>query len=257
MIRDALRLALGTLTTWRVPPPREITPRVAGAAMTVAPAVMVPLLALLGAAAGLLLLVGAPAALTAAAGVTTLVLSTRAMHLDGLADVTDGLSASYDPAAALAVMRRSDIGPSGVAAIVSTLALQITALTALVEAGAPGLALAAVAVLTSRGTLAWACRRGYPAASETGLGATVAGTVPVSALCGSVAALLLAGLTLSLAAGLPWWYGPLTYAIGTAAALALLIRTRNRLGGMTGDVLGAGIEVSFTAALVTGAVLLT
>lgn len=256
-MRDALRLALGTLTTWRVPPPRAITPRVAGTAMTLAPAVMVPLLVLLGAAAALLLLAGAPAALTAAAGVAALVLSTRAMHLDGLADLTDGLSASYDPAAALAVMRRSDIGPSGVTAIALTLALQITALAALVEAGAPGLALAAVAVLTSRGTLAWACRRGYPAASDTGLGATVAGTVPVSALLGNVAALVLTGLALSLTAGLPWWYGPLTYAAGTAATLALLLRTRSRLGGMTGDVLGAGIEVSLTAALATGAVVLT
>ena len=86
-------------------------------------------------------------------------------------------------------MRRSDIGPFGVAALVLTLLLQVTALS---QADALGRGVTSViaAAMTGRLALTWACRRGVPAARSEGLGALVAGTVhPAIPVILSVAAL--------------------------------------------------------------------
>lgn len=251
---DALRLAFGTLTTWKVPPPREITPRAAGRAMLLAPVVMLPLLLLVSLALAGLQVLGsysAPPAVLASLLVTVHVLSTRGMHLDGIADVADGLSASYDRARALEIMKRSDVGPSGVAAIVLAIALQVTSLAYLAQHGA--LVAAGVAVLASRATLAWGCHRSVPNATPTGLGATVARSVSTPLLTVSTIALFAVAAAASLLSG--------THPVVTNAAvvgavvanLLLLARCRSRLGGITGDVLGAGIEIGFTAGLVAAA----
>ena len=251
---DALRLAFGTLTTWRVPPPREITPAIAGRAMLLAPLVMLPLLALLGLPLWALGTWGwsPPSGVVAGLLIAVLVLSTRAMHLDGLADTADGLSASYDRERALEVMKRSDIGPSGVAAIVLGLAVQITSLAALVSTG-DGLWLAGVSVLISRQALAWTCHRSVPAATSGGLGATVAGTVSTPALALSTSVLFAVGPGVCFAVGLPMWVGVGVVVVPLVAVLALLARCRSRLGGITGDVLGACIEIALTASLATSA----
>jgi adenosylcobinamide-GDP ribazoletransferase len=158
-------------------------------------------------------------------------------------------------------MKASDTGPSGVAAVVLVLLLQSASLAALLPSTA-GTALAVVAWLTSRHALAWACRVGLPAAQERGLGAMVAGTVrlPPLLLVTSVLAAVSA-LGVAVAQGdstLPggWWRGPCVLAVGLVAAAFLNRRCRRRLGGVTGDVLGAGVEVSLAAALVTAALLL-
>lgn len=254
---DALRLAFGTLTTWRVPPPRVIDSRVAGRAMLLAPLVMLPLLAVIALALwAVAVLIGysAPPALLAALLVTVHVLSTRALHLDGIADVADGLSASYDRARALEIMKRSDVGPSGVGAIVLALAVQITALAYLADEGA--LVAAGVALLASRQTLAWGCHRSVPAATPSGLGATVARSVSTPTLTVSTIALFAVAAGASWLSGLPVTVGVAAVVGAVAANLALLARCRSRLGGITGDVLGAGIELGFTASLAAAALVL-
>ena len=101
-------------------------------AMAWAPAVG---LLLGGAAAGVLWLFTRPMdsgpLLAAALAVAALALLTRGMHLDGLADLADGLGSGKPAAAALAVMKRSDIGPFGVVTVVLTLLVQVAALARL------------------------------------------------------------------------------------------------------------------------------
>jgi adenosylcobinamide-GDP ribazoletransferase len=94
------------------------------------------------------------------------------------------------------------------------------------------------------------CRRGVPAARPDGLGRTVAGTVtPLpGALAGLVAvAVVLLGAHL---AGRPWAQGLVAAALALAAVAALVAHVVRRLGGVSGDVMGAAVEVALTALLV-------
>ncbi len=248
---DWWRLAVGTLTAWPVAAPRRVDRRVAGRAMVAAPLAMAPTLLALGALAAALHAVRAAELLTSVLLLAALVVSCRAVHLDGLADLADGLSASYSRDRALEVMRRGDVGPSGIAAVVLVLLVDAAALASL-AGSAGGLALAAVAVLASRHTLTWACVA-LPAARPGGLGATVAGSVhPAAAAVGGVVLLALA-LGGPYVAGAPWWSGPAALLAALGAAGVVLHRARGRLGGVTGDVLGACVELSLAAALAAGA----
>jgi adenosylcobinamide-GDP ribazoletransferase len=242
---DAARMAVGTLTTIRVPAPRVIDRRVAGGAMVLAPLAVVPL----ALAAGLIVAAGRaahlPALAVAALALGAVALGSRGLHLDGLADTADGLGASYDRAKALDVMRRGDSGPTGVATLVFVLLVQVGALAGAVEAG-HGIAAAVAGVLIGRCTLSMSCAEGVPSARPEGLGATVAGSVSKAAAIAVAAAA--AGLA-ALLPGLPWWRGAAAVALAYLTAGLLLARCTKRLGGITGDVLGAGVETGVAAAL--------
>ena len=223
------------------------TRRAAGAAMTWAPAVGL----LLGAAAAAVLELAARWGRTgpliaAVLAVAALALLTRGLHLDGLADLADGLGSRQPADQALAIMKRSDIGPFGVVTLVLTLVVQVAALT---QAQALGRGVPAVitAVLAGRLALTWACRRGVPAARGTGLGALVAGTVhpaiPVMLTAAALAAAGAFGLIFAIA-----------MAAGLAASAALTARVVRRLGGITGDVLGALAEVTAAVCLLVTAI---
>ncbi len=253
-VSDGWRLAVGTLTALPVGAPQRVDAAVARAGMLLAPVAALLLAALPLAAHVLVRLVGMPPLLAAALTLAALALGTRGLHLDGLADTADGFAASYDRERALEVMRRGDTGPAGVAAVVLTLLVQVGALSALL-ASWPGAVLAATAVVSSRHTLAWLCGRWLPAARAAGLGAAVAGSVPVAAAATVALAVAL------LSAGLGWivggpapWAGALV-PVGVAAAAMVGLRARHRLGGITGDILGAGVEVSLAAALTVAACL--
>ena len=246
-VRDAWRLAVGTLTALPTRPPSAVDRTVAGRAMVLAPAAVLPLaagaslVAWLGGEAGLAPLV------TGLLVVALLALGTRAFHVDGLADTADGLTASYDRERTLAVMRSGDVGPAGAAALVLVLGVQAAGAASLV-AGGDALVVGA-AVLLSRAGLALACARPVPAGDGSRLGATVAGTVPVP-----VAALAWVGWSALLVGAcvlvdVPWWHGAVASAVALAAQVLLLVRARRRIGGVTGDVLGAGVELQLAAVL--------
>ncbi len=118
MTVDGLRLAVGTFTAIPVPAPRRITRSTARAAMILAPLATLPI----GVAAALVGALGGwarvPDLVTAAVLIGVVALGSRGLHLDGLADTADGLSASYDRAKALEIMRRGNTGPIGAVALV-------------------------------------------------------------------------------------------------------------------------------------------
>ncbi|MEU5721624.1 adenosylcobinamide-GDP ribazoletransferase [Micromonospora sp. NPDC047738] len=239
---DGIRLAVTTFTTLPVRAGR-VDRAAAGTAMALAPAVGALLGALLAAA---LLLTAALAPPLVAAGVTVGLgaLLTRGLHLDGLADTVDALGSYRRGAAALEIMKKPDVGPFGVVALVVVLLLQAAVLAELAGRSWPA-ALAAVAAATAAGRLgvALACRRGVPAARPEGLGALVAGTVgPVALVVGAAAVALLA---VPAVPGRPW-QGPLAVVAALAVAAGLLSHVVRRLGGITGDVLGATVEIVTT-----------
>jgi adenosylcobinamide-GDP ribazoletransferase len=236
-LRHGLRLAVSVLTVLPVRAARWDRPT-AAVGMALAPLVG----AGLGAVLGGLLFVGAAPLLAGALIVAGGALLTRGMHLDGLADTADGLGTYGDPARALAVAKAPDVGAFGVIAIGAVLLIQAAALSS-----APGLAAVAAAFAAGRLAVPSACRRGVPAARPEGLGAMVAGTVPPWALAaGAVAVLVLATAAVP---GRPW-QGALAVLFALVAGELLLRHCVRRFGGITGDVIGAGVEITTTVALV-------
>ncbi|MFG1608319.1 adenosylcobinamide-GDP ribazoletransferase [Actinoplanes sp. NPDC049265] len=232
---NGLRLALTTLTVLPVRAGR-IDRRAAGVAMSVAPLVGLLLGLLL---AGLRwLLSGSPDLVAGGVTVAAAVLLTRGLHLDGLADTVDALGSYRRDAEALAIMKKPDIGPFGVAAIALTLLVQAAAITP---------AAAVVAWTAGRAALPLACRRGVPPARPEGLGAMVAATVPVP-LSVAIAAAVAASAWWAVP-GRPW-QGPAAVAAALLGVVLLVRHAVRRFGGITGDVLGAAVELATTLTLV-------
>lgn len=248
MVGDAVRLAVGTLTGFPVAAPRTVDRRRAGLAMCLSPLVALGLMVLPGAAVAVGLTVGIPTAALGVACVILFALQSRALHLDGLADTADGLTCTGDRARAWEVMRRGDTGPAGAAALVLTLLLQAVCLGWLLGSRT-GIVLAALAVVLSRVGMVWACTAGMPAARADGLGRAVAESVGRTRASAVTAAVLAAGAGALVLAGSAWWYALVVGAGAGASAAMLLARCRRRLGGVTGDVLGATVELTLAGGL--------
>ncbi|MGC5011162.1 adenosylcobinamide-GDP ribazoletransferase [Streptosporangium sp. DT93] len=280
--------------------PGVVDRRAGGVAMVVAPLVGV----VIGLVAALVLTISLWAAMTplpaSVLAVATVALLSRGLHLDGLADLADGLGSGKPADRALEIMKRSDIGPFGVVTLIFTLLIQVTALHETIRAGTGPITLV-VACAAGRLALTWACRTGVPPARPDGLGAMVAGTVrwgavlvvTVLTLAGTTALawihdlgvlggyaspsfgdgdrdyvgyvsfapegnfLVDYGLTAGLGPFLAPWGLPLAVAVGLLAAWVVGRRAVRRLGGVTGDVLGALVETATAATLLACTVLAT
>ncbi|MFH8938319.1 adenosylcobinamide-GDP ribazoletransferase [Streptomyces griseosporeus] len=206
----------------------------------------------LSAGLGLLLLfLGAGPLLAAVAGTAVPAVLTRGLHLDGLADTADGLGSNKPAEDALTIMKQSDIGPFGVIALVLVLAAQVAALAeAYGDSWARGALAAVVAGTAARLALTLAARTGVPAARPEGLGAAVAGVVPVGAAAGTVLGVTALAALCGAALGA---YDAVRAAVAVLAALAaaelLLRHCLRRFGGVTGDVFGALAETAATTGL--------
>jgi adenosylcobinamide-GDP ribazoletransferase len=234
--------------------PAEPSRRAAAAAMAWAPAVGMLLGGIAAAVLAVFNSLGAGPLTAAALAVASLALLSRGLHLDGLADTADGLGSGKPAPAALDIMRRSDIGPFGVVTLVLAVLIQVAALSQAESAGdVRGPAALITAVVTGRLALTWACRHGVPAARPEGLGALVAGSVGPAALGVTTLAVLAAAVLSGLAGGQLGWTLPTAVVAGLAAAEVMRRHVVRRLGGITGDVLGALAEIAATVALIVAA----
>lgn len=245
---DALSFALGTLSRIPVPSPRVVDSQVAGTGLILAPLVGL----LLGLGSGVPLLLGgtdlAHRILTATLIVALCAWLTRGLHWDGLADFTDGLGSRRPAAGALAIMRSPEIGTFAVLVLLFTALTQVFALALLPNEG-QALAGWVSAQVGARVALGVAAGSWIRPARTDGLGAAVIGSVTP----GRAAVLVSLGIILGTVA---CWIGGLPAVLGVvgvaaAAAVALLVGriSQTRLGGSTGDVLGATVELSVTTVL--------
>ncbi|MDF3297186.1 adenosylcobinamide-GDP ribazoletransferase [Streptomyces tropicalis] len=245
------RFAFGTLTALPVGVSRWDR-GAARAGMLCAPLAGLVVGAAAAACGLLLLLLGAAPLLAAVATAAVPAALTRGLHLDGLADTSDGLGSGRPAEDALRIMKQSDIGPFGVLTLVFVLLAQVAALAQLYGTSwARGALAAALSAVVARLALTLAARTGVPAARPEGLGAAVAGAVPVPAALAVAGACLLAA---AAAGPLLGAYGAvravLAPVLGLAAAELLLRHCTRRFGGVTGDVFGGLAETAATTTLV-------
>ncbi|MDT9701018.1 adenosylcobinamide-GDP ribazoletransferase [Streptomyces sp. P17] len=246
-----LRFAFGTLTVLPVKVERWDRDSARGG-MLGAPLVGV-LVGGSAAALGLLLLfLGTGALLAAVASAAVPALLTRGLHLDGLADTADGLGSGKPAEDALRIMKQSDIGPFGVITLLFVLLSQVAALAQLYDdSWARGALAALVSAVAARLALTLAARAGVPAARPEGLGAAVAGVVPVrSAVAVTGAVAVAAGATGALLGADDVVRTALAVLAALGLAELLLRRCVRRFGGVTGDVFGGVAETAATTALV-------
>jgi adenosylcobinamide-GDP ribazoletransferase len=232
-------LALGLLTRLPVRVARAERGARAAWAWPLAGAVLGALSALTGGAA---LALGLPAQVAALLALTTLVMLGGGLHEDGLADSADGLWGGWTRERRLEIMRDSRIGSYGVIALALSLALRAVALSALFAAGTGAAAAGLIAAaMLSRAAMAGAMAA-LPHARESGLaqaqGRPPRATAGLAAGLAIVAAVLLCGLS-----------GLIAAAGAALAALAMARLARARIGGQTGDILGAAQQLAEIAAL--------
>jgi adenosylcobinamide-GDP ribazoletransferase len=191
---------------------------------------------------------GLPAPLTALIALATLIIITGAMHEDGLADCADGLWGGWDRESRLKIMQDSRVGSYGVMALGLSLIARWAALTLLFQSG-PGMAIAA---LLASGAISRAAMPALmatlPHARDSGLSHSV-GLVPVQ-IAGFAAGI--AALTSFLFIGWSVLPALITAAGFTIAAGAI---AKAKIGGQTGDILGATqqlAEISVLFTLVAG-----
>jgi adenosylcobinamide-GDP ribazoletransferase len=172
---------------------------------------------------------------------------TGAIHLDGLADTADGFGGGRTREDVLRIMRDPVIGSFGATALLIVVIAKAAAVAALLERGAAAPFLV-IAPATSRWTISVLAASLRYARAEGGLG-EAATDQRLPALL--VSTTLTAAISLAAAGvhGLFVW-GPalLTTAwMGRAA--------KRRIGGVTGDVFGANVELTETVVLLFGVVL--
>ncbi|WP_291729472.1 adenosylcobinamide-GDP ribazoletransferase [Leisingera sp. F5] len=191
--------------------------------------------------AALALAAGLPAEVAAGLALAVQVLLTGAMHEDGLADTADGLWGGFTRQRRLEIMKDSRIGAYGVIALILGFGLRWSALAALIAAAGawPLLALA----MLSRAVMP-ALMAALPNARAAGLSQTVGRprTLPclLAALLAVILSLPLIGAA-SIGAAL---------AMG-AAALGLGALAKAKIGGQTGDILGASQQIAEISGLLT------
>ena len=245
-LRDGLRLGATTFTVLPVRP-AAASPDAARVAMATAAGYGMLIGAVAAVVAIALRAADAPTLLIAVACVALTALATRGLHLDGLADTVDALGSYRDRDRALAIMKSPEVGPFGVTAIVFALLVPVAAVAAVL--GRPWWALLATLAAgygTGRAAVTWSCRPGVPAARPGGLGATVAGLVPVP--IAAAATVVTAAVALAAVPHRPW-QGPVAVLAGLAAGAAVTWHVTRRFGGVTGDTLGACVEVATAVTL--------
>lgn len=187
----------------------------------------------------LAILANLPLLACAAIVVAILIVTTGAMHEDGLADTFDGLWGGYSTERRLEIMKDSHIGTYGVLALMVTQFIRVVTISALLATGA---FLAIVAACVFSRALMPVLMALLPNARNTGLSHAVGIPSRLPVAMGLGIAVLIAALMTGSHAILP-----ILCAVGIGVILAMI--ARGKIGGQTGDILGAAQQLSELAFL--------
>ncbi|MFN8125872.1 MAG: adenosylcobinamide-GDP ribazoletransferase [Candidatus Nanopelagicales bacterium] len=189
-------------------------------------------------------------ALASVFAIAAVEIATGGLHLDGLSDSADGLAARGGRDRSLDAMRDPRIGAVGAATLILALLVSVLALALAVTRG-HGTEAITTSVVAGRVAIVWGCT--LPAARADGLGVWVSGVV------GRRAALLETVAALAVPAALCLWDDDrsrsATAVVMAALPLALVVTAAvllplyRRIGGITGDLLGAACVITTTACL--------
>jgi adenosylcobinamide-GDP ribazoletransferase len=245
MLGDALRdgkVALAFLTRLRVRQdwPWQNADLAASVAMFPVVGLLVGLLGALAYAAAMTL--GLPPLPAAVLAIAVLVWATGAMHEDGLADFADGLAGATS-AQRLEIMRDPRVGSFGVIALVLALLARTGALAAL--AGPAEVAAALVAAAAWSRALLPPALLALPRARIDGLAAQAGRPHPARAAAAAAIAILVALVLL------PPLVAAIAAMVAALAGVMLAMLAFRRLGGITGDVLGAIQQIGEITFLLT------
>ena len=197
---------------------------------------------------GLSPVVAAFAALAASA------LVTGALHEDGLADCADGFWGGHTPERRLEIMRDSRSGVYGVLALILATGMKAMLIVDLVVDLGPAAVwpmLIAVHAM-ARSALPLAMMQ-FPMATKTGLAAQVGAPNGSTVVAGLILATFLACFVLIF---IPLWILPVLIAILCRVAMLMGGLARSKLGGVTGDSLGATEQIGEITCLIILAILL-
>jgi len=189
---------------------------------------------------------GKASLLSAALLLTAWVAVTGALHLDGVADCCDALGAPVDRERRLEIMRDPRLGGFGVVGLVLLLLVKLAAVQGL--AASPVSLPALIAIPTLARWAAVIAAAAYPTARPGGMGDYFRRGLGRREL-------LVATLFAALAAAPLLWRGLVLWAVAGLALVVVGSVARNRLGGLTGDVYGAVIELAEAAALIAATAL--
>lgn len=183
-----------------------------------------------------------PPLVAAAVAVTVGLLLTGAFHEDGLGDVADAFGGGWTVERRLEILKDSRHGTYGVAAMCASIVVRMLALGSL---PGPATMFAAAVAANAMGRAAAVGMAGtMHMATHTGLGADYGrSTTPLRATTGCAAGIAVAAVAVG------WWVGALA-AAAFVAALATGMLARRKIGGISGDVLGAAEQVAECLCLV-------
>jgi adenosylcobinamide-GDP ribazoletransferase len=181
--------------------------------------------------------------LTATVIVLTGILLTGALHLDGLADMADGFGGGRTRDDVLRIMRDHQIGAYGAIALIMMLLLQISAIASLIERDVAGRFLV-VAPAASRWAMVLLGRRLPYARPDVGLGRALTDHLRDREVWGSTA------LVLAIATVLARGSGIVSLTVTLALTVGVGFTCWRRIGGITGDSLGANAVLCETFVLV-------
>jgi adenosylcobinamide-GDP ribazoletransferase len=184
-----------------------------------------------------------PPTLTATVIVLSGIVLTGSLHLDGLADMTDGFGGGRTRDDTLRIMRDHQIGTYGAIALVMTVLLQISAIASLIERDVAGRFLVAAPAL-SRWAMVLLGRRLPYARPDAGLGRVLTDHVRDRDVWESTA------LAIVIATVVARWSGLVSIALTLAVTAAIGFVCWRRIGGVTGDTLGANAVLCETMVLV-------